>query len=83
MAHDVCHSVCECISSQSTGPRRRFLCVLAIKGELEEVREGGGVREREKERGIVRIGEGCGLAEGWGSQRQRNGEREVEGGKTE
>lgn len=48
MAHDVCHSVCECISSQSTGPRRRFLCVLAIKGEREEVREGG---EQERERG--------------------------------
>ncbi len=66
MAHDVCHSVCEYISSQSTGPRRRFLCVLAIKGELEEVREGG---EQERERGIVRIGEGCGFAEGWASQR--------------
>lgn len=43
----------------------------------------GGWGAREREGGIVRIGEGCGLAEGWGSQRQRNGEREVEGGKTE
>lgn len=37
----------------------------AIKGELEEVREGGGERDELR------------MAEGWGSQRQR----EVEGGK--